>query len=190
MQGFLYNENQIIKSDGKIYNLPITIQPGEFITINGSFVAPSNGDHSATLTSISDSEQDQNSIWHGIGITGDLTVSGDIQTTCINNQVVLDTKISNTGAGTIDISKLILTPIGNNYFTFKNPNITNDTSLNPGDTWEYVIFSPGSNTGTFKASLEVDNDTPDNPNETVILTGISSQFERTISAKTNYPQYP
>ncbi|MDA3844167.1 MAG: choice-of-anchor D domain-containing protein [Candidatus Kapabacteria bacterium] len=70
-EGFRFDRNalRIMNADGSekiaATGLPVVLQPGEYIEINAEFVAPRKGKMTASITTVSDAETEQTSVWTG-----------------------------------------------------------------------------------------------------------------------------
>ena len=174
-QGFTYNKTAILDPNNNPTQLPITIQPGQSITIPAAFVAPANGAFAASLTSVSDAQTDMASNLTGNGLIQGIEVDGGSVTTCIGGQAVITAFIRNTGTGIITINNVKINQTGN-AFTLVNPWMGSQNLFAGQFDTIQVLFNPGNTPGTFMAYLEADNNTPDNPSATITLTGMSEKF--------------
>jgi hypothetical protein len=135
-EGFAYDHSAILDPNNNPVQLPITIQPGESITLNAEFVAPSSGPWVANLTSVSDADADATSKLTGNGLIQGISVGGSAATTCVNGSTIVIDTIRNSGTAPINItSSVIIDP--NNYFTFVNTTDAGPMTLGPDST---VIF--------------------------------------------------
>ena len=109
------------------------MQQGESIEIPTQFVSNDIDGNSASLKSVSDAESDVVSNWNGSGVSQSLTATGGGAVTCINEVELIDCYVTNTGNGSIEITKLELNQL-ENYFSFNNPNDIDGFSLAEGES--------------------------------------------------------
>jgi len=68
---FKFINNKIYDKNGNLLSLPVTLEPGNYITVTGEFKPLQEGTFTATLTTVSNAEIEAVSIWTGGGkITG------------------------------------------------------------------------------------------------------------------------
>lgn len=134
-EGFRYDKAAL--------SMPVLLQPGESLTFDAEFVAAKLGAASATLTTVSEAEQDVTSTWTGNGFTQDITLTGGSANICVGSIAEITCTIVNSGSGTITVGPLYLDRISS-YFGFKQPNpFANPVDIPPGEARDVVlVFSP------------------------------------------------
>ncbi len=103
---FRWDRNSIQDENGNTLTLPITLQPGKFITINGEYQPTAAGTYTGRLISVSDAEREQESIWTGTAIEVGITMSPAQAITCQNQSIELRPTISNTGSVDMEITSI------------------------------------------------------------------------------------
>ena len=91
------------------------MQQGESLEIPALFVSNDVNGNSAGLQSVSDAESEVISNWNGSGVSQSLTATGGGAVTCVNDIELIECYVTNTGNGTIEVTKLELNQI-DNYF--------------------------------------------------------------------------
>jgi hypothetical protein len=184
-EGFAYDHSAILDPNNNPVQLPITIQPGESITLNAEFVAPSSGPWVANLTSVSDADADATSKLTGNGLIQGISVGGSAATTCVNGSTIVIDTIRNSGTAPINItSSVIIDP--NNYFTFVNTTDAGPMTLGPDSTvYIQIMFNPGANPGTYKATIQTNNSTANDSAIQATVSATAVDFTRTTSTTVN-----
>lgn len=134
---FRWDRNNIQDQNGNVVSLPITLQPGQYVTINGEYEPTASGDFTGRLISISDAEQEPVSIWTGSAIEVGIAMAPDQVITCQNQSIELRPTITNTGSVEMEITSMTLTAaqgtnnFNKDHFTIQLPV---GTKLAPGQT--------------------------------------------------------
>ncbi len=111
-EGFRFNKASL--------NLPVTLQPGEFIEFDAEFVASHIGPATASITTVSDAEYEVTSNWTGYGISQFMRISGDQTLICIGTNATLNVRVENYGSGDFKVNSIRLEPDADDVF-FENP---------------------------------------------------------------------
>ena len=135
---FRWDKNGIKDKDGNVVTLPITLQSGDFLTINGEFEPTVAGSFEATITTVSDAEVEPVSTW-----TATSEVEGSVMTpataiTCVNSPIVLRPKIKNLGTNQLIINGVTIDPASGS-FVIQNQTFTLAPAGQTGDEQEIVI---------------------------------------------------
>ncbi len=163
-------------------NFPIVLQQGQSLEFPAQFVATHINQNTASLRSVSDAEADVTSNWNGNGYSQRITATGGNARTCLNDIAYINCEISNTGAGVIDVTEILISQIEAN-FSFNNPDDALGFTLFEGESKTIVIKYQPLSIGTHTADLIVRNSTLEMP-EIVAeprLTGLGEQFTRNTS---------
>ncbi len=162
--------------------MPIVLQQGESIELPAQFVSNDINGNSASLKSVSDAESDVVSNWNGSGVSQSLTATGGGAITCVNSVELIDCYVTNTGNGSIQVTKLELSQI-DNYFSFNNTDDANGFTLTEGESKLIVIKYEPLTSGYHTADLIVKNSTLEMPeiSASPAITGTAEQFSRTTS---------
>lgn len=174
--------NEGFKYDKSSLGLPIVLQQGESLEIPALFVSNDVNGNSAGLQSVSDAESEVISNWNGSGVSQSLTATGGGAVTCVNDIELIECYVTNTGNGTIEVTKLELNQI-DNYFSFNNPNDANGFTIAEGESKLIIIKYEPLTKGNHNADLIVKNSTLEMPEikSNPAITGIGEQFIRTTS---------
>jgi len=182
-EGFRFDINSL-RYSGTSSNvqLPVTLQPNEYIEIDGEFVSVRVGNHSAKITVVNDAEE-VSSTWTGFGLAQGVYATGDETKICIGETEVLDCIIGNSGSGQIQITSISFDP-PLPEFEFVNAADANGFPLgsNQFDTVQ-VRYTPTS-VGVVSTRLKFENSTLDNPVVYAPVKGESVHYSRTTSNAT------
>lgn len=103
-EGFSYDSQNIQLGFAGIAKFPVTLQPGDFIEIDGQFAAIKTGNAAATMTSVSDADVDPISHWTGFGIAESLELNkGNEPFLCYNTFENITNTLVNNGSSDITI---------------------------------------------------------------------------------------
>lgn len=177
---FRWDRNGILDKDGNIIALPFTLQPGDSITITGVYDPIAAGSFEATLTSVSDAEEEAVSTWRATAENEGTQLTSDTIVTCVNAPVTLRPKIKNLGSNYLEIKNIRVDGAGTE-FSVENPTFT----LNPqgviGDEAEIVIvFEPTKKYNNEKFDIIVHTSSVTKPYDTVNI--VVSSYHTTQSS--------
>ncbi len=167
--------------------LPIVLQRGQSVTFEANFMAPMAGPHDAKLTSVSDAEKDQTSLWNGYGLSPGINITSTTSTICTGVTSEITFEVSNTGTGDLEILSLAFQNTTGNLFSFKDPTVANGFLLNGKGSGNEkktitVVFTPGQFVGQFKNIVIIKNSTQTNPEVKWELAATSVHYAKKISA--------
>lgn len=118
--------------DPIVLPFPIVLQPGDTLHISAEFVARDGNAAQATITTVSDAEQDVTSTWIGAGLIPEATATGDQTTICLGTSDILQVTLNNTGQSNLSIGNIRLSNTAD--YTFVDPNVLNGFTMSPGET--------------------------------------------------------
>ncbi len=128
----------------KAYQFPITIPPGESLTLDFLFNAKQIEWNTTELLILTNAEEDPDLILKGLGLDRVLSVTNLNLETCVGNVAEGVCKIKNNSTQAVEIAKLELT--NSNYFEIINP-IENKVKIEPNTEYSVNIrFKPTSKT--------------------------------------------
>jgi hypothetical protein len=103
-EGFSYDQNAIRLGMAGIVKFPQVLQPGDYMEIDGEFVAVKTGNHASSLTTVSDADVDVTSNWTGFGIAESLVLNGGAEPfLCYNTNDEITCTLVNNGSSAITI---------------------------------------------------------------------------------------
>lgn len=174
-----WDRNNIKDKDGNNVTLPVTLQPGDFLTITGEFEPTTEGSFEGTLTTVSDAEVEAVSVW-----TATSEVQGSIMTpataqTCVNAPVTLRPTITNTGSLPLQITGIRLESTNPDFnfgdFVIANETFTLEPTGQAGDREEIVItFTPGRVINNMVVDVIVETNSSTKPEDRTTITVSSS----------------
>jgi hypothetical protein len=176
-QGFRYNKNQLL-------NTPIVLAPGDSIEFDAEFYSATPGAKQATLSTVSDAENQVSSIWIGQvtqTLTSDIALTGgSVGPICINSNGTIQATIRSTGASQLNISNIRFATNPGNMFTITTP-LNYPIQMNVGETRVIDIAYAPNMVGTHLASLEVTSDATSGGVQSAPVTGIAESFARNFT---------
>ncbi|MCX6154906.1 MAG: choice-of-anchor D domain-containing protein [Candidatus Kapabacteria bacterium] len=193
-KGFRYDNLTILKPNGTTGQLPVTLQPGQSITVTGDFFAKVVGPAQATLTTDAvTAKTNVTSVWNGIGLNRGIQVTGDQTTICANDTKILKVTIKNSSVTTLlQHLKVKITPknAGTNddkYFTFLTAADATPADLLPNTNETISIkFDPANTISPligYAVTITVTSDDDPNIMGVTTLTGISQNFTRSTTSQ-------
>ncbi|MGB9772325.1 MAG: choice-of-anchor D domain-containing protein, partial [Candidatus Kapaibacteriota bacterium] len=117
--------------DKAALDLPVVLQPGQRLYIDGYFVAQKVQPTSATLTTVSDAISEVTSTWSGSGISRGIRSTGGSAKICVGDRTEITCVIENPAQGELSVTKLSL-----------NGDFEGIAFLNPADAFGFKI-APG-----------------------------------------------
>lgn len=144
---FRWDRNNIKDDNGNVVKLPITLKPGQSITISGEYDPKAAGSYTGRLITVSNAEIEAVSEWTGTAIEEGITMTPAQGVTCQKQPITLRPTITNTGSVEFEITEMRITNDNNvtnfsaNDFVIQLPV---GTKVQPGQTIEIpVLFTPG-----------------------------------------------
>ncbi|MDA3842913.1 MAG: hypothetical protein PF588_00915 [Candidatus Kapabacteria bacterium] len=192
-EGFRFNIDALRVMDASgaikatVVSLPIILQPGDYIEVDAEFVATRPEQLTASITTVSDAETDQTSVWTGAGFDQDVIPTATTLTTCVYDpQEIVLTLTYNGDAGIADmpitVEKVEITNPPTAY-TFKDPIDNGPFVLAPGTTRDIVFIFDPLTAGTHTADVTITSDIPDNPIDNITLTADAVHYDRSVSVR-------
>ncbi len=174
---FKWDRNNIRDKSGAVVTLPYTIQPGDYLTISGQYLPKQAGSFTATLTTVSDAEEEVVSTWTGTAEVEGSVMTPDTRTTCLQVPVTLRPTIQNNGTNDIQVTKVSIVNVNNvqphSPQDFKiDPQFQNFT-VKPAETVEIpIVFTPSTtyNNATFQVLVETSSVTQPEDETTITVT--------------------
>ncbi|MBI5323952.1 MAG: IgGFc-binding protein [Ignavibacteriae bacterium] len=126
-EGFQYDKSKL--------TFPIKLAQGEYIEFDAAFVADKVAQSTASLSSVSDAQNEVTSNWTGTGIAQGITVTTDVIQTCVSHPDIITCTISNTGSSDLTVDSILIQPLdqaSNGEFEFVNPNDSAGFSVGAG----------------------------------------------------------
>ncbi|MBI5323948.1 MAG: hypothetical protein HZB41_01480, partial [Ignavibacteriae bacterium] len=163
-EGFRYDKSQLA--------FPIKLAQGEYIEFNAQFVADTAAQALASLSSVSDAENEVTSNWTGFGTIQGIRVTADHVQTCISEPQIIRCLVYNTGEDNLTVTSLKIEPLdapSQGQFEFVNPLDTLSFVLQPNvsrtiDIWYKAIpGTPVQPLETHQANLVAYNSSLFNP---------------------------
>ncbi|MDX9789641.1 MAG: hypothetical protein RBT61_02320 [Candidatus Kapabacteria bacterium] len=136
-----WDRNSLKDQNGNVVTLPVILQPGDYLTMTGEFEPTADGSFEATLTTVSDAEEEAVSVWTATAEVQGAVMSPAEGETCLNSPMTLRPTITNTGTTELEVLNV--------RFVSTNPDfIQSDLELQnippftlaPGATEELVII--------------------------------------------------
>lgn len=177
-QGFRYDKNQLLAT-------PIVLLPGQSTSFDVDFWSATPGAKTATVRTVSDAQDDVNSIWNGQVTqvqTSDITATGgSVGPICVNSNGIVTFTISSTGQTPLNVSNLVLgpDPVGASFTFVTAPNFPIIINPNQSETIQ-VRYNP-TQVGNHATTVEITSDALSNTTTTVNLTGTSQSFVRNFT---------
>jgi len=163
---FKWDRNSLKDKNGVVVTLPVTLQPGDFLTVTGHYLPTAAGSFTATLTSVSDAEIEQVSTWTGTSEVVGSIMLPDTRRTCLNVPVTIRPSIENTGTNDLNVLSVKINNVNN-----VQPYTPNDFNIDdqfetfvlegagkPGAKQEIpIVFTPSTtyNNAVFEIEVEV-----------------------------------
>lgn len=124
-EGFGYDKGAL--------GLPITLQPGQRLYLDGYFVAQKVAPTSARLTTVSDAIEEVTSTWSGSGISRGIRSTGGSAKICVGERAEIVCRIENPAQGELTVNRLYL-----------NGDVEGIAFMNPADALGFKIPAGGS----------------------------------------------
>ncbi|MCK5742677.1 MAG: choice-of-anchor D domain-containing protein [Chlorobi bacterium] len=192
-EGFRFNIDQlrVMDASGTIKTtttaLPITLLPGEYIEVDAEFVATRPEKLTASITTVSDAETEQTSVWTGAGFNQDVIPTANTLTTCVEDPKEVVLTLTYTGAaGIAEVPISVQTVEITNAptaFTFKDAADEGPFVLAPGATRDIVFIFDPLTAGTHTADVTITSDIPDNAVDNITLTADAVHYDRSVSVR-------
>lgn len=109
-EGFYFDISKLRHSKLGPISLPVTLQMGEYIEIDATFIATHTGTHSASVKTTSDALTDVQSDWSGEGEAQAIEMKGSEVVVCAGEVGTLTAEINNSGSGDIEVTSVRLEP--------------------------------------------------------------------------------
>jgi len=178
--------------------LPIKLGQGEFIEFDAQFVADKVPQSSASLSTVSDAENEVTSNWTGAGIAQGIEVTAGQVQTCVYDPQIIKCVVTNTGSDDLVVDSVRILPLdipSQGQFEFVNPIDTDTFNLPAGASRDIEIRykampgTPVTDKATHRADLVVYNNSLFIP-EAVSVTPVQGVCEHhnlttTLSLSTN-----
>lgn len=126
---FRWDRNNIQDMNGNVVTLPVTLKPGEYVTIQGEYQPTQAGTYTGRIITVSDAEQEAVSTWTGTAIEVGIAMDPAQAITCQNQAIELRPVIRNTGSVEMEITSLVIEN-PNNVANFRAADFT--IGVNPG----------------------------------------------------------
>jgi hypothetical protein len=154
--------------DKSILGLPVVLQPGQRLYIDGYFVAQKVTPARATLTTVSDAIAEVTSTWSGSGISRGISMTGGNAKICVGDQTEIVCTINNPAQGDLTVTRL--------YFSgdyegvvFKEPSDALGFTLPPGGSRQVRLIYHPTKVETKRIWLVAENNTLDrNPDSCAV----------------------
>jgi len=180
---FRWDRNSLTDKNGNALTLPIVLQPGDYVTVNGEYEPLAAGSYSGRLITVSDAETEAISNWKGTAIEEGLQMTPDNGITCSNQGITLRPTITNTGSVPFKLETLTIGN-DNNVTNFKSGDFTIQvapgTTVTPGQTLEIpVLFTPSGiyfANSVVQLKVTTDANTVSTAQTTLTLTATFDQF--------------
>ncbi len=137
-EGFGYDRAKVRFGMQGTREFPITLQPGEYIEIDGEFAPEKTGNAVASIGTLSDAATEAISNWIGFGIAEGLElIEGERPYICYNTTDEITLTLHNTGSDSIDVNANGVTIINdpNNVFSIKGLYRTDLTEIDPTNSF-------------------------------------------------------
>ena len=167
--------------DKAALGLPRVLQPGESITFDAEFVAQRPGPVQATLSLVSDAENNAEAVcvWLGNGISQGIALTGAQTTTCAGTQGTLVARVENTGTAPIRVQAIRLeNATAGATFTLSPAAPTAPFDLQPGESRDIPVIYDVPQPGTYGVDVVVVNSTSDKPEIRTRLEVTALFFQR------------
>jgi hypothetical protein len=185
-EGFMFNEMNIEHSTQGTISLgsDIILQPDEYIEITDpKFVATNTNGNSASLRAEHDADAVAISVWTGDGLSQGITSGGGEEIICIGEEITIDCFVENTGSGSIDVTKLYMDPI-EQEFSWDNPaDVATPFTLGPNERRDFKVkFYPLS---VVNKQIEIvfENTTEEQSEIRTTVRGSSVHYDRNTSSE-------
>ncbi|MDA3843112.1 MAG: T9SS type A sorting domain-containing protein [Candidatus Kapabacteria bacterium] len=193
-EGFRFDINalRIMNSDASVKTaatgLPVTLQPGQYIEIDAEFVATRPENLTASVTTVSDAETEQTSVWTGSGFDQDVTTDVTTVTTCVYDPKIITMTLTYNGAAgdaqqDIHVTKVSFDNPAQNSFKFENAADEGPFDLVPGETRDINFLFDPLTEGTHTETVTILSDIPDNPSDQVTLSCVAVHYDRSVSTR-------
>jgi len=167
--------------DKAALGLPRVLQPGEQLVFSGEFVAQQAGPVRATLTLVSDAENNDEAVceWLGNGITQGLELAGADTTVCAGTEGELRALLENTGTAPIQVQEIWLeNATGGATFQLGAGVPQTPFDLQPGEVRGIPVVYNVPQAGTYSVELVVRNSSTDRPELRTALSVDVLSFQR------------
>ncbi len=172
LDGTTYGPNAWTYNKSAI-TFPIVLQPGDSVEFDAHFVAQVPGPITATLTSVSDAENEVVSHWNGYGVSQLIRATGGSATSCVGSQAIINCSIENYGTTDLDVTSLEIDPLLG-YVYFMNTNDAQGFKLASKATKTIQIGFTPTKAGTDNVNLVINSNAQGMEKITapIIVTGV------------------